>query len=153
MERLQKWAHIGEIAGAVAVVLSLLYVGYQIRENTAVQQNQTEINLYNLMHEHDSWLRDPAFVAVVNKSGDDYDALSSVELTQIEKYVATGLNVWGYAWKSFNREQLDIDEWRAWDRWFAGEMQHPAWSRTYEKYRYGYHEDFQAHIESAIRRD
>ena len=35
MERLQKWAHIAEITGAVAVVVSLLYVGYQVRENTA----------------------------------------------------------------------------------------------------------------------
>ena len=35
MERLQQWAHVAEITGAVAVVISLLYVGYQVSENTA----------------------------------------------------------------------------------------------------------------------
>lgn len=33
-EKLQEFALIAEIASAVAVVLSLLYVGYQIREST-----------------------------------------------------------------------------------------------------------------------
>jgi len=32
--KLKKWALIGEIVSAVAVVLSLLYVGYQIHEST-----------------------------------------------------------------------------------------------------------------------
>lgn len=33
--RLSEWAHLAEIAGAFAVVISLVYVGYQIQLNTA----------------------------------------------------------------------------------------------------------------------
>ena len=33
--KLSEWAHIAEIAGAFAVVISLLYVGYQIQLSTA----------------------------------------------------------------------------------------------------------------------
>jgi hypothetical protein len=33
-QRLSDWASIAEVVSAVAIVLSLLYVGYQIRENT-----------------------------------------------------------------------------------------------------------------------
>jgi hypothetical protein len=32
--RLSSWSQIAEIAGAIAVVLSLVYVGYEIRQNT-----------------------------------------------------------------------------------------------------------------------
>jgi len=33
--KLSEWAHVAEIIGAFAVVISLLYVGYQIQLNTA----------------------------------------------------------------------------------------------------------------------
>jgi len=33
-QKLSDWASIAEVVSAVAIVLSLLYVGYQIRENT-----------------------------------------------------------------------------------------------------------------------
>ena len=36
--KLEKWALIAEIVGAVAIVISLLYVGFQIQLNTAEQQ-------------------------------------------------------------------------------------------------------------------
>ena len=62
MERLQKWLHVAEITGAIAVVVSLLYVGFQIRENADAQKNQTEINLYTLTYELDSWYQDPAIM-------------------------------------------------------------------------------------------
>lgn len=67
MNKLQKWAHVAEITGALVVVLSLIYVGYQIRQNTAAQQSETELNLYNLTAVLDSWYQDPAFVSIVAK--------------------------------------------------------------------------------------
>ena len=33
--KLSEWAHVAEIAGAVAVIVSLIYVGYQVNDNTA----------------------------------------------------------------------------------------------------------------------
>ena len=146
MDRLQKWAHLAEIAGAIAVVISLVYVGYQINENTSAQQSQTELNLYSLTSDLDSWYQDSEFVAVVAKANRDFASLSEVERMQIEKHVLDGLNLWGYAWKSYGRGQIDEQEWQAWDRWFAGEMQNESWSSVYRKYSYGYHEDFQDHI-------
>ena len=39
--RLSEWAHLAEIVGAFAVVLSLLYVGYQIQLSTAESRNDS----------------------------------------------------------------------------------------------------------------
>jgi len=150
MNKLEKWAHVAEIAGAIAVVLSLIYVGYQIKQNTAAQQSETELNLYNLTAVLDSWYQDPAFVSIVAKANRDFESLSEVEQMQLEKHVLDGLNLWGYAWKSHGRGQIDEEEWLAWDRWFAGEMQNESWSNIYRRYSYGYHKDFQHHIENAV---
>ncbi len=46
----QDWGAIGEIIGAVAIIISLLYVGIQIRQNnrdTRVLTSQVFIDTYN----------------------------------------------------------------------------------------------------------
>lgn len=149
MSKLEKWAHVAEIAGALAVVISLLYVGLQVRENTSAQLSQTEMNLFSLGYDLDAWYRDPAFVAIVAKADRDFESLSEVERMQLEKFVLGTLNLWAYAWKSHDRGQIDEEEWLAWDRWFAGEMQNGSWSNIYRRYSYGYHKDFRLHIENA----
>lgn len=149
MERLQKWAQVAEITGAAAVVISLLYVGYQVRENTAATQSQTEMNLFGLSTELHAWYQDPAFVALVAKANADYDALSDAERMQLERFVMTGLDLWAYAWKSFQRGTLDAGEWKAWDGFFAGEMRTESWRRTFDKFRYGYADSFKQHVDSA----
>ncbi len=44
-KQLSDWASIAEIIGAIAVVMSLLYVGYEIQRNTKVglASNRQEI--------------------------------------------------------------------------------------------------------------
>ena len=51
----KKWAAIAEIVGTFAVVISLIFVGISIRQNTAVIQADQQNLLYVLT---DSWLSD-----------------------------------------------------------------------------------------------
>jgi hypothetical protein len=150
MEKLQKWAHIAEITGAVAVVLSLLYVGYQIKENTDAQLSATENNLFNLGVALDEWYMDPGFVEVVARANSDFSSLSDVERLRFARHVGMSLNLWTYAWKSYTRGQIDQGEWDAWNNWFVEEMDNPAWRTIYEDKRDGYHVGFQAHVDASI---
>lgn len=148
MDKLQKWAHVAEIAGAVAVVISLVYVGVQIRENTDAQQSQTEMNLFSLGFAWDEWWQDPGFVAIVAKASNDRSALTTVEQLQIEKHISLGLNLWAYGWKSYERDQIDAAEWQAWDNWFRSQMTSAIWQETYADIRDAYHVEFQRHVDS-----
>jgi hypothetical protein len=150
METLQKWAHVAEIAGAVAVVVSLLYVGYQIRENTDAQLSATENNLFNLGVALDEWYMDPGFVEIVANANSDFASLSAVERLRFARHVGMSLNLWTYAWKSYTRGQIDKGEWDAWNNWFVEEMDNPAWRTVYEEKCDGYHVDFQAHVDASI---
>lgn len=152
MERLQKWAHVAEITGAIAVVVSLLYVGIQIRENTDAQLSQTEMNLFSLGFQLDEWHMDPAFVAIVAKGEADYDALTELERRQFDRHVGMTLNLWAYAWKSHVRGQIDDEEWRAWDSWARAELEKPSWQTVYARIRHGYHLDFQRHLDAGNSR-
>jgi hypothetical protein len=52
-ERLQKWALTAEIIGGIAIVISLIFVGYEVRQSTkeaALNRNALEVSSYqNLM--------------------------------------------------------------------------------------------------------
>ena len=150
MERLPKWAHIAEITGAVAVVVSLLYVGYQVRENTTAMQSQTEINLFSLSTELHAWYRDPVFVDLVARANADFDALSVAERMQLERFVMSGMDLWAYALKSFRRGTIDEEEWLAWNGFFSGEFESDPWRRIYAQYRHGYADSFRQHVDSLV---
>jgi hypothetical protein len=45
---LEYWALIAEITGAIAVVLSVIYLGLQIRANTKVLRSQAHYNALSL---------------------------------------------------------------------------------------------------------
>lgn len=47
---LSEWANLAEVVSAVAVVISLLYVGYQIRENTGEIRAANRQELVNRSH-------------------------------------------------------------------------------------------------------
>ena len=147
MHKLQKWAHIAEITGAVAVVISLLYVGYQVKENTDVQRSQTEMNLFSLSFDLATWYQDPGFVSAIARADEDWASLPDDEQMRVERYILESFNLWAYALKNFDRGQIDEGEWRAWDSFFTAEMQRPSWTAVYERYRYGYHEDFTRHVD------
>jgi hypothetical protein len=45
---LEYWALIAEIAGAIAIVVSVIYLGVQIRANTKVLRSQAHYNALSL---------------------------------------------------------------------------------------------------------
>jgi hypothetical protein len=45
---LEYWALIAEIAGAIAIVMSVIYLGVQIRANTKVLRSQAHYNALSL---------------------------------------------------------------------------------------------------------
>lgn len=150
MERIQKWAHVAEIAGAIAVVLSLLYVGFQVSENTEAQQSETEMSLFTLGADWDSWYQDVQFVAVVGKANNDIESLTKVEMLQFEKHVLMGLNLWSYALNSYERQHINEEGWQASNNFFTNELKKSGWVAIYRNNQDGYPNGFQLHLQTLV---
>jgi flagellar motor component MotA len=56
MTRLEKAAYLSQIIGAIAVVVSLIYVGRQINDNTIEVRAQSVQELIVFGQEIDSWV-------------------------------------------------------------------------------------------------
>jgi len=79
---LADWANIGEIIGAIAVVISLVYVGVQIRENTEEMRAANRQQLIGRAHEATAgFALSPELSAVMAKVAAG-DSLTSGEQVQ-----------------------------------------------------------------------
>ena len=115
MAKLRKWAQIAEIAGAAAVVLSLLYVGYELRQNTSTSRVEGSQRLYELMVEVSSWENEPNMAIALVKAENDYDQLDAVERRLVFNLIWQYLNIWEQAYLSYQNGLLGEQEWNAWN--------------------------------------
>jgi hypothetical protein len=79
-------ANIGQVIGAVAVVVSLFYVAHQIRQNTNAVRSATA----QTVHEHfANWYHvlasDPVLSQIAAKGLRDYTSLSEQERSQVHR--------------------------------------------------------------------
>ena len=86
-DKLQKWALMAEIIGAVAVVFSLIYVAFELNENTRVLQATSRTELASQDIVYLSSALDPTILAnavAKNESGQELTPLEESQLSQRE---------------------------------------------------------------------
>ena len=90
--KLQKWALTAEIIGGIAIVVSLVFVGYEIRHSTKeaeLNRRAVEVTAYqelikNIFDLNDDVVHDPAFADIWEKSGknEPMDPTEQMRLTE-----------------------------------------------------------------------
>lgn len=151
---LSEWASLAEVVASVAVVVSLVFVGLSIRQNTSALQGATE----NLIFERHTdlsmqFMLDPSLAALLVKMRSDDPQLSDIEAVRWEKYQLNLLDVWALA---FNRHQSDLladSEWVAWDGFFTDVFSNQAEALSIERWhemRFGYDPEFWSHVHTSV---
>lgn len=150
--RLEHWANWSQVIGAVAVVVSLVYVGLELDENTRVARNSTHGAILDMKMGWDSWLiTDPGLAEIVARSRTAGD-LSPAERMRFERYVTSGLNIWEYAYYGHRDGVLDPEEWGAWDRSFSAQILQRGWDEVWDMFRASYGEEFARHVDGGLER-
>jgi hypothetical protein len=73
--KLQDWALVAEITGAIAVVISLIYVGVGVRQNTDAISVANHHAIVAMDIERNTWFRDLEYAAVYELALDDINQL------------------------------------------------------------------------------
>ena len=109
-----------ETIGAIAVVVSLIYVGVQIRQNTVTQAAQMHQQLVEAQNETNRAIIDnPELSALVNKANENFDALSHEETTRLIFYYFNYFNLWQIAFANTKRGILEPYLLEEWDRGYG----------------------------------
>ena len=151
---LSEWAAVGEIIGTVAVVISLLFVGYSINRNTDAAQASSE----NILFERhtdlaNQFMIDPSLAELLVKRRNGNADLTEVEAVRWEKYELNMLDMWALAHSRYKRELLSEEQWVTWDRYFthmfSNESEAISKARWVEL-RYGFDTEFWEHVSAEL---
>lgn len=140
--------------GAIAVIVSLLYVGSEIKRNTAAVRQSNHQAALDMGHEWDAWLKDDGFAETYVLANEDDTQLTPAQLVQLNVWIGQGMNIWEFVLASTEEGLLEEHSFAAWDRFFTGEIRDKVvWRRAWHEKREAYYDRFQLHVDSILAKD
>ena len=92
---LHDWAAIAEIAGTIAVVVSLLFVAQSLDRNTAALSSDSTDDVLDALREIEtSVINNSELLQVILRGSNDPESLNLQELEQYKRYVAIYIDEW-----------------------------------------------------------
>ena len=99
---------VGEIVGAVAVVVSLVYLAVQIRQSSAVSKSVAIQNWASTSAlEKSAVFSDPEFAALVVRGYADYDSLSEIDQRRFRNFYIQTMNSFELLFFQFRNGTID----------------------------------------------
>lgn len=147
---LSGWAAVSEIVGSVAVVLSLLFVGYSVTRNTLALQAANDNFIFQIQ---DGILGDLARDAEL--ANIIFNGSSQVELSEIEeyRYSTHGLRdmiMWELAYVRHKEGLFSAEQWEVWDRAYAIQFKSDFTDQWWADNRQWVRDDFAKHVDAMI---
>lgn len=120
-----------EIVGIVAVVVSLLFLAYEIRQNTDTAAAQAMFDLNEAARETQFLeATDPGLVPLIIKAEKDFDALSEEEQYRYRRWVFAYLNLFESAWNHHHRGVTSDADMEAWKTAYCNYMSRASFRRV-----------------------
>jgi hypothetical protein len=108
---------LAEIVGAVAVVLSLIYVGYQVRQNTKALRTQVHETLVGHVFDAEGTLLTNADLAqIIVKANLKQEPLTLDEQLRANTYFTFEFVNWESAYLHWKQGFIEERVWQRWDR-------------------------------------
>lgn len=144
-------ANIGQVIGAIAVVISLIYVAYQIRQNTSAVRAATAQSV----HEHfanwyNSFACDPSLPQIALKGLKDYGSLADADKA---RFVATFMAFLSYSQNAFLKWRQGLLEpslWLGWEQVIMNLVCSPGGKGLWKERSYLFGEEFRRHVEGDL---
>ena len=147
---LEQLGSLGEFVSAIAVVVSLLYLAVQIRQNTsAVRSTSHQAVLDAAQRIQTTLIQSPEMASLLTRANREYGSLTPEERVRFSAYAGQYFSTWQAAFLNHDRSLLDSETWRHMD---ALSVRHlgPALREFWRKERDTYVQAFRAHVDGAV---
>ncbi len=109
---------LGELVGSIAVVLTLIFLTMQLRQNTsALQTNISQSYLDRWMATYDHVINNDAIASAFAKNPQTVDDLSEIELIKLNAFFQMAMRQTEFMYYQYRNGKLDQE---LWDQWYAG---------------------------------
>ena len=147
---LKEYALAAEIVGAAAVVISLIYVGVSVNQNTNAVQVANHQALVAMDQETSNWFKDVEFAAMYEVAKTDFDKLSVVQRSQVSAYTALKMNAWEFAFITHENGMMEDNIWEGWDGHYRFVVGQPGGLWFWETEREGFSPAFRMYVDSIV---
>ena len=116
-EKLRRYAYVSEIISAAAVVVSLLFVAFQVKDNTAAVRSST---YDDILSDHIEWrltvASNPELLATMAKASNSDSDLSDVERLGFQLAYQSLWQIYERAYFARKYETLGDSEWARYEK-------------------------------------
>lgn len=152
--KLEICARIAEIVGAIAVLVSVIYLAVQIRDNTRLLRSQAHFNALSLGQRPIEYLVDnESLAAVVAQCNADPDQAVAVAGDRCLNYYFMELNAWEYMYYQHRDDSIPRQYWVGADSYYKLLMAtKPGYRRAWRKFEATYDEPFRSYANEEYRK-
>ncbi len=149
--KLSDWSNIAEIVGTLAVIVTLVFVGLQVRQNTlAVESAAAQAVHENFAGWYTSVQNEPALFQLSVKGMKDYSSLSETEkgqfIAMFMAFCSHSQNAF-YKWKDGS---LSSELWNGWELVSMNFFSTPGGKAFWKERGYLFGSGFRTYIESEV---
>ncbi len=142
---------VGEILGAVAVVISLIYVGFQIRQQTREHRLAAIHEATQNFMESLKPFNDPQVTELWIRGLKDFDGLSEADRLQMISVLTINLRAVQDAYYQASESRLDDGVWDGMVRFYGTILSTPGAMRIWELRKDAFSVQFQRFVEEIPR--
>jgi hypothetical protein len=141
--------NIGEVVSAIAVVVSLLYLGIQIRQNTRSVRSASFQELLNHIAQVNLRVGENPEVAALYRAANEreFETGSNEEL-RYRAFVQTTLRHWAHAHIQYKEGTITQDQWNMLTTGLPHVASLPAFKAIWRQVQAGYEPEFRALVSS-----
>lgn len=150
--KLSKWANVAEIASAVAIVGSLVYIAVQINQNTVAIEASTQQDVLNYGREQAELLiTQPGLAKFVIEAEKDAKNLTEEERLRFYEFTSWRLATWEIAHAAHVQGIMAEEMWLAWDGYYLLIVEgKPGYIQFFEDTRPQWDARFMKHIDDVM---
>jgi len=150
--KLSDWSEIANIIGAVTEVVSLVFVGLQVKENTAALRSQNQRALINSLENLEIGRVTDADLAELMMRAESGEALEGVDRYRAESLAYLYLNNWEQALHDYTHGLMEPEIWQALNKWLSAKMRDAYFRDAATQAIDGgtYSELFEGHLRSTL---
>ena len=145
---LKKTALVAEILGGVGIIVSILYLGFEVSRNS----KNTEISNHLALVEQIGAMRmlhmtDETMSVIILNGAADLSALTDVERDQFSWYTQHTFDLWETSLLMYERDGLPVGTWNLWNNGWCEFVRKPGFIEVWES---GMSENFTAHFRDNV---
>ena len=136
---LEDLANLGELVGGIAVVLSLLYLAFQIRQNTRQIRGSMYDSIVSSLADFDRPIAEDAELArIFEEAVDDWQTTDAIERARVMHLLSTLFKQFENIHYQFRQGALEPELWAGWRRLMLSYYARPG-IRTWWGMRRGFY--------------